>query len=145
TQTIFRPCANCTPADVVLGTSGTIGTTVYGYSQSGDCGDGGKWVGSFTGEAGAEYHFDLCPTTPGSGTGNFDADIKIVNSTCTILDGVDGSCSGGPNSFLPNDFTWVCPSNGTYYAIIAPYSSSSSNNCTGTTANTFTMAYYKIS
>jgi hypothetical protein len=139
-----RPCGTCTPADVALG---TIGTTVYGYSTSGNVGNGGKWAGSFTGEAGAIYHFDLCGDTPGSGVVGgtaWDADIKIVDASCAIISGagVDGSCSSP--SYEPNDFQWTCSTGGTYYVIIAPYNSYTSHTCTGTAANTFTMYYYKV-
>ncbi|MBK7384561.1 MAG: hypothetical protein IPI81_14705 [Flavobacteriales bacterium] len=137
-----RLCTSCTPADVALG---VIGTTVFGYSASGNAGNGGKWVASFTGEAGATYHFDLCPGTPGTaGAANYDIDIKILNSACTILTGQDGSCTGGSSSYQPNDFTWVCPSAGTYYCTVAPYSSYASHTCTGTAANTHTLSYYKV-
>jgi hypothetical protein len=130
---IPRPCGDCTPTDANLG---TIGTTIWGYSISSNCGNGGKWVASFNGEAGYTYWFDLCNI----GTGNFDADIKICDASCNILAGVDGSSSCG---WRPNQFSWNCPNNGTYYVIIAPYSSYSSHTCSGTSANTFTMYYYK--
>ncbi|MBK9453072.1 MAG: HYR domain-containing protein [Bacteroidetes bacterium] len=137
-----RPCGSCTPADAALG---TIGTSVYAYNVSGNCGNGGAYVASFNGEAGYIYHFDLCPNAPGSGniTSNWDPDIKITNSACGILSGVDGSCSGAFNTWQPNDFQWTCPSSGTYYVIIAPYYSYNSHACTGTSANAFTMNYYK--
>lgn len=134
-----RPCSSCTPEDAALG---TIGTTVYGYNVSGNCGNGGKWVGSFNGESGAVYHFDVCPDAPGSGSNSgFDPDIKICDASCTILAGQDGSCSSP--SYSPNDYQWTCPSNGTYYVIFAPYYSYTSHTCTGSAANTFTMYYYK--
>jgi hypothetical protein len=135
-----RPCEDCEPEDAYLG---TIGTTVWGYSVSGNCGNGGKWVGQFNGEADSIYHFDLCPDSPGSGTANFNADIKITNSSCAILAGENGTCTSP--SYVPNDFSWICSSSGTYYVIIAPYSSYNSHNCTGTASNTFTMKYYKVS
>ncbi len=137
-----RLCSECEPEDADLG---TIGTVVWGYSVSGNCGNEGKWVGQFVGEAGATYHFDLCPDSPGSGTNSGfvpDVDIKITNSSCTILDGEDGSCSSP--SYSPNDYQWICPSNGTYYVIIAPYSSYNSHNCTGLTSDTFTLNYYSV-
>jgi hypothetical protein len=132
-------CESCEPEDQNIG---TIGTVVWGYSATGNCGNCGKWVGEFTGEAGATYHFDLCPDSPGSGTNSgFDPDIKITNSSCSILDGEDGSCSSP--SYSPNDYQWLCPSSGTYYVIIAPYSSYGSHNCTGDSGDTFTLRYYK--
>jgi hypothetical protein len=136
----LRPCGTCTPADAALG---TIGTTVYGYNVSGNCGNG-KWVGSFTGEAGYDYHFDLCPDSPGSGTHSdvfYDPDIKVTDASCNIIDGADGLCS--EVSFTPNDFRWTCSTAGTYYVIIAPDPSYETHECTGTTTDTFTMNYYK--
>jgi hypothetical protein len=135
-----RPCGTCTPEDVALG---TIGTVVYGYSTTGNLGNGGKWVGSFTGEAGMKYHFDLCPDLPGAGTNNLDIDIKITDASCNILTGQDGSCAAP--TYAPNDFQWTCTTNGTYYVILAPYNSYATHNCIGTSANTFTMQYYKES
>jgi hypothetical protein len=135
-----RPCDECEPEDEYLG---TIGTSVWGYSKSGNCSNGGKWVGQFVGEAGATYHFDLCPDSPGSGTANFDADIKITNGSCGLIPGAgeDGVCSSP--LWLPNDFQWNCTSSGTYYVIIAPYSSYNSHSCTGDWCDTFTLKYYK--
>ncbi len=133
-----RACSSCVPEDVALG---SIGTTVYGYNVSGNLGNGGKWVGSFTGQAGKIYHFDLCPDLPGAGTNNLDIDIKITDASCNILSGIDGTCSSP--TYAPNDFTWTCPSNGTYYVILAPYNSYASHNCGGNNANTFTLNYYK--
>lgn len=127
------PCDQCTPTNANLG---TIGTNNWGYSITGNCGNGGKWVASFNGEAGYTYWFDLCNI----GTGNFDADIKICDASCNILTGVDGYSGCG---WRPNQFSWNCPSNGTYYVVIAPYSSYSSHTCNGSSANTFTMYYYK--
>jgi len=138
---VVRPCEYCDPEDVSLGTCGTIGTTVWGYSVSGNCGNCGKWVGQFTGEPGAVYHFDLCPDSPGSGTANFNADIKITNSSCGIITGQNGSCSSP--LYLPNDFRWTCSTSGTYYVIIAPYSSYNSHTCEGDSGDTFTLKYYK--
>ncbi len=135
----LRACADCLSPNAAFG---DIGSTVWGYSVSANCGTGGKWYASFNGYAGYTYHFDLCPNAPGAGTGNFDADIKVCNSACAILSGTDGSCSGGPNSWLPNDFQWVCSTTGTYYVVIAPYRSYDQHNCTGTSARTFTMQYY---
>ena len=136
-----RLCEDCEPEDTNLG---TIGTTVWGYNTSGNCGNGGKWVGQFVGEAGAKYHFDLCPSSPGNGTNSgFDPDIKITNSSCSILTGQDGSCNSPGYSYSPNNFLWTCPSNGTYYVIIAPYYSYDSHTCDGTASNTFTLNYYK--
>jgi hypothetical protein len=132
-----RSCGSCEPEDTYLGTIGTVPW----YSISGNCGNCGKWVGQFVGEAGATYHFDLCPDSPGSGTANFDADIKITNSSCTILAGQDGYCIS--SSYLPNDFPWTCQTNGTYYVVIAPYNSYNSHTCNGTASNTFTLKYYK--
>ncbi|UCF42245.1 MAG: IPT/TIG domain-containing protein [Planctomycetota bacterium] len=133
-----RLCSECEPEDADLGTIGTVPW----YSVSGNCGNGGKWVGQFVGESGATYHFDLCPDSPGSGTNSgFDPDIKIVNSWCSILDGEDGSCSSP--SYSPNDYQWVCTSGGTYYVIIAPFSSYNSHSCDGESSDTFTLKYYK--
>jgi len=135
----LRSCSECEPEDAYLG---TVGTVVWGYSVSGNCGNGGKWVGQFVGEAGRTYHFDLCPDSPGSGTNSgFDPDIKITNSSCTILAGEDGACSSP--SYSPNDFQWTCSSNGTYYVIIAPYSSYNSHTCGGNSGDTFMLKYYK--
>lgn len=100
-----------------------------------------KWVGQFVGEAGATYHFDLCPDSLGSGTNNFDPDIKITDGSCNILDGEDGYCSSP--SYSPNNFQWTCPANGTYYVIIAPFHSYDSHSCGGTTNDTFILEYYK--
>jgi len=134
-----RPCASCEPEDAILDPV----PTAYGMNLvNGNCGNGGKWVGEFTGVAGNAYYFDVCPNTPGAGTGNFDADIKILDASCNILAGEDGSCSGGPNSWLPNDFEWVCGTSGTYYVVFAPYSSYNTHNCTGLVTNTFTLDYY---
>ncbi len=136
-----RACADCLTPNMDLG---VIGSTPW-YTISADCATEGKWYASFTGEAGATYYWDLCPLTPGTlGTGNFDADIKICDSSCAILAGVDGSCSGGPNTYLPNNFSWTCSTAGTYYVVIAPYRSYNQHNCTGTASNTFTLAYYKV-
>jgi len=137
-QTTCRCCECCEPEDENLG---TIGKVPWGYSISGNCGNGGKWVGQFTGEAGATYHFDLCPDSPGSGIADSDVDIKITDSSCNILDGEDGICNSP--SYLPNDFQWNCTSNGTYYVIIAPYSSYNSHTCTGDSSDTFILEYYK--
>ena len=135
-----RLCYECEPEDEYLG---TIGTSPW-YSISGNCGNGGKWVGQFVGEAGATYHFDLCPDSPGSGIANFDADIKITNSSCSILDGEDGYCiSSSYSDYLPNDFQWNCISSGSYYVIIAPYNSYNSHTCEGDASDTFTLKYYK--
>jgi hypothetical protein len=135
---VARPCGTCTPEDVPLG---NIGTVVYGYSTTGNLGNGGKWVGSFTGEAGMKYHFDLCPDLPGAGTNNLDIDIKITDASCNILTGADGICNAP--TYAPNDFQWTCTTNGTYYVILAPYNSYATHNCIGTSAETFTMQYYK--
>jgi hypothetical protein len=132
-----RACADCTPVDQNLG---NIGSTFYGYSTSGNMMAGGKWVGSFNGIPGMTYYFDLCPDLPGSGTSNFDIDIKIVDGSCNILNGVDGSCVA--EAWRPNDFSWTCNTAGTYYVILAPYASYSSHSCTGVETNTFTMEYY---
>jgi len=142
-----RDCGVCEPVHSILGIRGTIGTVPWRYRASGNCGNGGKWVGRFVGEAGATYHFDLCPDSPGdginSGFDSNDPDIKITNSSCTIIPGAgeDGSC--GSPTFSPNDFQWKCLANGTYYVIIAPYPSYESHTCTGTASNTFTLKYYK--
>jgi hypothetical protein len=135
-----RACDDCLAPTAALG---DIGSDVWGYSVSADCATEGKWYASFNGYVGLIYHFDLCPLEPGSiGTGNFDADIKICDTNCAILAGVDGSCSGGPNTWLPNDFQWTCAADGTYYVVIAPYRAYNQHNCTGTAANTFTLSYY---
>lgn len=133
-----RPCANCYP-NVSLDPV----PTAYGQNLvNGDCGWGGRWTGEFTAAAGGTYHFDVCPNAPGDGTGNFDADIKILDASCAILVGQDGSCSGGPNTYLPNDYQWTAPASGTYYVTFAPYSSYGTHNCTGSVSNTFTLDYY---
>ena len=136
-----RPCEDCEPEDAYLG---TIGTVVWDYNVIGNCGNGGKWVGQFVGESGAIYHFDLCPSNPGSGTANFDADIKITNSACTIIPGAgqNGYCISSSYD-LPNDFQWTCTANGAYYVIIAPYNSSTSHTCGGDSSDTFALKYYK--
>ncbi len=135
----IRECDECEPEDAYLG---SIGTTVWGYSVSGNCGNYGKWVGQFTGQAGATYHFDLCPDSPGSGTNSgFDPDIKITNSSCSILAGYDGVCTSP--FFSPNNYQWTCSSSGTYYVIIAPFRSYDSHYCIGDAGDTFTLYYYK--
>ena len=128
-----RGCDDCLTPNTDLG---VIGTTVWGYTVSGDCATEGKWYASFTGEASMMYHFDLCFV----GSSSFDADIKITDASCAILDGEDGNSGCGYN---PDDFTWMCPSDGTYYVILAPYYSYSSHTCNGDATDTFTMAYYK--
>ena len=133
-----RACSDCLTPNTALG---DITMTPWGGTISSDCGTGGKWYASFTGVAAATYYFDLCADTPGAGTANFDADIKIVNSACTILSGVDGSCSG--STYRPNNFSWSCPAAGTYYVVVAPYNSYASHTCIGTAANTFTLQYYR--
>ncbi|HVP13872.1 MAG TPA: proprotein convertase P-domain-containing protein, partial [Phycisphaerae bacterium] len=130
-----RACASMTPPNADLGVIGTVPW----YSLSGNCADG-KWDAQFIGLAGTIYHFDLCPDTPGSGTANFDIDIKICDAAGTILAGQDGSCVA--LSYRPNDFQWTCTVDGTYYVVFAPYSSYASHNCTGTAASTFTLNYY---
>ncbi|MEI6766604.1 MAG: T9SS type A sorting domain-containing protein [Bacteroidota bacterium] len=138
-RSFTRACADCAPADAALG---DIGLNLWGYNTTGNLLDGGKWSGSFTGKAGSIYHFDLCPDAPGAGTADFDVDIKITDSSCNILDGVDGSCTVADH-YRPNDFTWTCPANGTYYVILAPFPSYYTHSCTGTASNTFTMNYYR--
>ncbi|MBN2445692.1 MAG: hypothetical protein JXO22_03145, partial [Phycisphaerae bacterium] len=128
-----RACADCLTPNTDLG---VIGETPWGYSVSGDCSVEGKWYASFTGEAGYTYHWDLCTI----GTSAFDSDIKICDASCNILAGVDGSSACGWNA---DDWTWDCPADGTYYAVIAPYSSYSAHNCTGDALDTFTLVYYK--
>lgn len=136
-----RACADCLTPNADFG---IIGTDVWGYfTGTVDTATEGKWYARFDGEATAKYHFDLCPNAPGAGTGNFDADVKIVDSNCTIITGVDGSCSGGPNSYLPNDFQWTCVTSGTYYVVVAPYRSYNQHSCTGSATKTFDMNYYK--
>ncbi len=134
-----RLCSDCEPEDEYLG---AIGTNLWGYSVGGNCGNEGKWVGEFVGQAGAIYHFDLCPDSPGNGTNSgFNPDIKITDSLCTILAGEDGSCSAP--SYSPNNFQWICPADGTYYVIIAPFNSYNSHTCNGDVSDTFTLEYYK--
>ena len=134
-----RPCDSCIP-DVSLG---AIDTTIYGYEISGNAGNAGKWVASFSGVAGYVYHFDLCPDTPGTGTANYNIDIKILNASCNIVSGENGSCLIADIS-RPNDFQWTCPSNGNYFVTLAPFSSFTTNNCTGVSGNTHTMNYYAV-
>ena len=132
-----RGCSCCQPVSQNLG---HVGTVEWGYEVTSDCEYGGKWSGSFWGRTGNTYHFDLCPDAPGGGTANFDADIKVCDSDCAILDGEDGSCSGANR---PNDFQWICSADGLYYVIIAPNNSWNSHTCSGTDAHTFTMKYYR--
>jgi len=131
-----RACGDCLTPNTDLG---EIGTVEWGYSTNGDCSVEGKWYASFTATAGKIYHFDLCNLAPGAGTGNFDADIKITDSGCNILAGVDGVSDCG---WRPNDFQWTALSSGTYYVVIAPYNSSASHTCGGDAADTFTLQYY---
>jgi hypothetical protein len=136
-----RACSDCLTPNVALG---DLPTAVWG-GDTGlvNVGTEGKWYASFNGVAGAKYHFDLCPAAPGTvANGNFDADIKVVDATCTILTGVDGSCTGGGNNYLPNDFQWTCATTGTYYVVVAPYRSYNQHNCIGVATNTFDMQYY---
>jgi hypothetical protein len=133
-----RACDDCLSPNTDLG---DISDTPWS-SISGDCGTGGKWYARFNGRANQTYHWDLCPNTPGGGTGNFDADIKICDHNCAILAGVHGSCTGGPGSWLPNDFHWTCPATGTYYVVIAPFQSFDRHACDGTAGLTFTLQYY---
>ena len=142
-----RPCADCAPAD---GNLDPVNTAVYAQFISGDCGNGGKWSGSFTAIAGHTYHFDLCSTPPGSGTnagfdvgpGGGDVDLKIVSSSCSIITGVDGLFNCVP-AYSPNDFTWTATASGTFYVIIAPYNSSNTHTCQGDATETFTLNYYR--
>ena len=128
-----RACADCLTPNTDLG---VIGEAVWGYSVAGDCLTEGKWYASFTGEAGYTYWFDLCD----QGSAVSDVDIKICDSTCAILAGADGPSSC---SYHPDDYSWDCTVGGTYYVVIAPYSSYSAHNCTGDDTDTFTLAYYK--
>ena len=105
-----------------------------------DCSVEGKWYASFNnGYAGYIYHWDLCGLSGAPGTSAFDSDIKICDSACNILAGVDGNSSCGYNA---DDFMWTCDADGTYYVVVAPYSSYSSHNCTGDPNDVFTLAYY---
>ncbi|HEY3293972.1 MAG TPA: hypothetical protein VGL38_00885 [bacterium] len=135
--TVARLCPTLLPADLSLD---PIPTTPWAGSVTGNCGNGGKWDGSFSATAGYTYHFDLCPDAPGAGTASFDVDIKICDAAGTILAGQDGACTA--LSYHPNDFTWTPVTSGTYYVVLAPYSSYASHTCTGTAASTFTMQYY---
>jgi hypothetical protein len=132
----------CNTCDSPNATISSFPSSYDGTSVSGDCGTEGKWYAQFTGVAGTKYHFDLCPTAPGAGTSFYDSDIKICNSTCTILAGADYTSPGSACSWEPNDFQWSCTSDGTYYVVVAPYSSSGSHTCGGTSSNTLTMEYY---
>ena len=139
---IARPCDSMTPPDAVLD---PVPTIEWAGIASGDCGNGGKWVGEFTAEAGVTYHFDLCPLAPGDGNANFDADIKIVSWSGMLIPGEDGMCViGGDDEYLPNDWSWTAPSDSvnTYYVVIAPYWSYESHNCEGSAGHTFTLNYY---
>jgi hypothetical protein len=135
-----RACNDCTTSPQP--TLDPFPVTAWAGVVSGNCGTEGKWYAPFTGYAGTVYYFDLCPDTPGAGTANFDIDIAIVNSACTILAGQDGSCTA--QSYRPNNFSWTCPANGTYFVKLAPYRSYNQHNCTGTVNNTFTMYYYQV-
>ncbi len=115
-----RPCASCTPADANLG---DITTTECGGSISGNLGHDGKWAAEFQGLAGATYHWDLCPTDPCAGhseegSNPSDVDIVIFDSNCSFVESYDGEewCD-----WRPNDYQWVCPANGIYYVLIAPW------------------------
>ena len=132
-----RLCNVMTPVDAALD---PVPSDPWAGMIAGNCGNYGKWVGSFTAAAGLSYHFDLCPDEPGSGSNNFDVDIKICDAAGNILTGEDGSCAAW--SWAPNDFTWQTANPGTYYVVLAPYFSYTSHTCTGTTGNTFTMYYY---
>ncbi|HRX84675.1 MAG TPA: hypothetical protein P5572_06600, partial [Phycisphaerae bacterium] len=138
-------CGDCSSADSDANLD-PLPTTVWGGSASGDCGVNGHWMAEFTANfAGERIHFDLCNVVGSGAVSTFDADIKILDNGCTILGGVDGasSCSAGGNpSWNPSDFQFVAPAAGTYYAVIAPYDSSDSATCDGTSADTFTVKYY---
>ncbi|MBU1919331.1 hypothetical protein KKG66_00675, partial [bacterium] len=124
-------CNDCATPNTYL----VFPTTVWAASVSGDCATEGKWYAEFAGVAGATYHFDLCTV----GSSASDLDIKICDATCAILAGVDGSSSCNWN---PSDFQWTCTTAGTYYAVLAPYSSYSSHTCGGDETDTFEMFYY---
>ncbi len=131
------PCPFCDSPNADLGDVPGSATQV-----SSDCGTNGKWYAKFNGYAGVTYHWDLCPNAPGDGTSSFDADVKILDSSCAILAGVDGLSSCSPVAWNPNDFQWTCPSDGTYYVVVAPYNSYASHTCNGTSSDTFTLEYY---
>jgi subtilisin-like proprotein convertase family protein len=135
-----RLCTECAPENADLG---MIGTVVYDYFITGDCGTDGKWVGRFDGLAGSVYYWDLCPTTPGTGTNaGFDAvsdcDIRIRDAACVELAYNDG-VSGCTPSWSPNNWAWNCTATGTYYVEIQPYS----GGCLGDASMTFTLNYYR--
>lgn len=134
-----RPCATCWPTDADLG---EFPTEVWDSNISGNCGWNGRWIGQFSGIADAAYHFDMCPDEPGMGTANFDVDIKICDENCQIIAGDDGSCAE-PFSYHSNDWVWMCPAEGTYYIVLAPWESWTSHVCNGSQDHTFTMYYYR--
>ncbi|MBU0507650.1 hypothetical protein KKH27_02260 [bacterium] len=135
-----RPCQSCTPVDADLG---SITSITCGDSISGNLGSGGKWVASFTGEAGVTYVWDLCPggTCPGYDNFGSDPDFIILDETCSILEWTDGQewCS-----YRPDEWTWACQANGTYYIVVGSYPSISDDTltCNGTGSDAFTMYYY---
>jgi len=131
-----RACSDCLTPHANLGYINETQVSIYA-----DCAAGGKWYARFNGEANLNYYWDLCPNAPGSGTADFDADIKICDANCNIVAGVDGYCDAGPNQYLPNMFQWTCPAAGTYYVVIAPYPSYYQHLCTGTDHNHFTLEY----
>lgn len=133
-----RPCDVCAPPDVTLA---SIPETACGASISGNCGWQGKWVAEFQGIAGYTYHWDLCPDPPCNGTANFDPDIKICDANCQILTGADGLCMIG-EYFVPNDFQWICPTDGVYYVIVSEWQSFNGHNCPADAADEFTMVYW---
>jgi hypothetical protein len=139
-----RPCSSCTPPNAILG---DVTTTACGDSIQGNLGYQGKWIGQFNGIAGATYHWDLCPFDPCGGHAEYvadpaDVDILIMDSTCQRLDWNDGD---GECSWRPNDWQWICPATGTYYAWITPWPSFDNEvlNCAGTPEHTFTLVYYR--
>ncbi|MFH1419464.1 MAG: GEVED domain-containing protein [Planctomycetota bacterium] len=126
-----RGCNDCLTPNTDLGDIGTVAW----YTVSGDCATEGKWYASFNGYAGTTYYFDTCD----DGSASSDLDVKVCDSTCAILAGVDGNYACNYN---PDDFEWTCTADGTYYVVLAPYNSYSSHTCGGDATDTFTLAYY---
>jgi len=134
-----RLCDQCGPANTII----TQFPMEYaqGYYTMGAL-DDGKWTVLFYGRKDKVYHFDLCPSAPGDGYANFNVDIKITDSLCNIITGIDGSC-GVPNAYRPNDYTWTCRADGYYHVVLAPFSSFNSHNCSGDSNDSITMFYYQ--
>lgn len=134
-----RDCDNCSPPDAAIGTFPLAYDA--GYYFDGTMGNAGKWTALFHGKQGRVYHFDLCPSSPGDGYANFDVDIKITDSLCNIITGIDGSCLVA-NIYRPNDFTWTCTAEGYYHVVLARYPSYNQHSCNGNSNDTIKLYYY---